>query len=69
VWVDHCTFESRYPPTTRIFERIFETNDGLLDITLASDLVTVSWCRFARHDKTMLIGGSDRHETDEGTFA
>ena len=66
VWVDHCTFESRYPPKERIFERIFETNDGLLDITLGSDLVTVSWCRFARHDKTMLIGGSDRHESDEG---
>jgi pectate lyase len=66
VWVDHCTFESRYPPKTRVFGRLFETNDGLLDITLASDLVTVSWCRFARHDKTMLIGGSDRHEADQG---
>lgn len=31
----------------------------------ASDLVTVSWCRFSRHDKTMLIGGNDRHEDDE----
>ena len=66
VWVDHCTFESRYPPKSRIFGRPFETNDGLLDITLASDRVTVSWCHFARHDKTMLIGGSDRHEADEG---
>jgi len=65
VWVDHCTFESRYPPKTRIFGRIFETNDGLLDITLMSDLVTVSWCRFSRHDKTMLIGGSDRHLADD----
>ena len=28
--------------------------------------MTVSWCRFSRHDKTMLIGGSDRHVDDEG---
>jgi pectate lyase len=66
VWVDHCHFESAHPPRERVFGRIFETNDGLLDIVRASDLVTVSWCRFARHDKTMLIGGSDRNEDDEG---
>ena len=66
VWVDHCDFESAHPPRERVFGRIFETNDGLMDIIRASDLVTVSWCRFARHDKTMLIGGSDRHEDDEG---
>jgi pectate lyase len=66
VWVDHCDFESAHPARERHFERVFETNDGLLDITMASDLVTVSWCRFARHEKTMLIGGSDRHVADEG---
>ena len=66
VWVDHCDFESAHPARERFFDRVFETNDGLLDITMASDLVTVSWCRFARHDKTMLIGGSDRHVGDEG---
>jgi pectate lyase len=66
VWVDHCDFESVHPANRRIFGRVFETNDGLLDITQASDLVTVSWCRFARHEKTMLIGGSDRHVGDEG---
>ena len=33
VWVDHCDFEKCY--------------DGLLDITHGSDLVTISWCRFA----------------------
>ena len=65
VWVDHCTFRSAHPPVERIFDRTFETNDGLLDITRAADLVTVSWCRFSRHDKTMLIGGSDRHVDDE----
>jgi pectate lyase len=66
VWVDHCSFRSRHPADRRIFGRPFETNDGLLDITRASDLVTVSWCRFSRHDKTMLIGGNDRHVEDRG---
>jgi pectate lyase len=66
IWVDHCSFRSLHPARERIFGRIFETNDGLLDITVESDLVTVSWCRFSSHDKTMLIGGSDRHEADEG---
>jgi len=66
VWIDHCTFESAHPRRERVFGRVYETNDGLLDITRASDLVTVSWCRFAHHDKTMLIGGNDRHEGDEG---
>ena len=65
VWVDHCTFRSAHPPVERVFDRIFETNDGLLDITRAADLVTVSWCRFSKHDMTMLIGGSDRHADDE----
>jgi pectate lyase len=66
IWVDHCDFESRHPAASRVFGRPFETNDGLLDITRASDLVSVSWCRFARHAKTMLIGGNDRHTGDEG---
>ncbi|APV51837.1 hypothetical protein BWI17_20475 [Betaproteobacteria bacterium GR16-43] len=66
IWVDHCDFESVHPARERFFDRVFETNDGLLDITQASDLVTVSWCRFSRHDKTMLIGGSDRSVNDEG---
>ena len=29
-----------------------------LDITNASDLVTVSWSHFGAHDKVMLIGSS-----------
>jgi pectate lyase len=66
VWIDHCHFESAYPPLERVFGRPYETNDGLLDITRAADLVTVSWCRFVRHDKTMLVGGNDGHEGDEG---
>ena len=41
-------------------------HDGLLDITNASDLVTVSWNRFLNHDKVMLIGSSDSAPADRG---
>lgn len=49
VWVDHCDFGKVY--------------DGMLDITHGSDLVTVSWCRFAGDErgpqkKASLIGHS-----------
>ncbi len=50
VWVDHTSL-SDYP-------------DGLLDITRASTDVTVSWCKFSVHDKTMLIGAAPEHTGD-----
>ncbi len=52
IWIDHCTFEDYY--------------DGLIDITRESDNVTVSWCYFRAHDKTMLIGADDAHTSDIG---
>lgn len=60
VWVDHCDFEKAY--------------DGLLDVTHGSDLVTVSWCRFAGdargpQKKASLIGhssGKSAAEVDHG---
>ena len=45
------------------FGVLFQVHDGLLDITNASDLVTVSWNRFRNHDKMMLIGSSDSGTT------
>lgn len=51
VWADHLTL-SRAP-------------DGLLDITKGSREVTVSWCRFSDHNKTMTIGANPDH--DRGT--
>ncbi|MFJ1867979.1 polysaccharide lyase family 1 protein [Streptomyces sp. NPDC088097] len=62
VWADHNTFTDgpRYDGANpRYFGREYQVHDGALDITNASDLVTVSYNRFADHDKTMLIGGSD----------
>lgn len=66
VWVDHCSFDSAGIDKPLILGRPFERTDGLLDLTRMSDLVTVSWCRFANHDKTMLIGSSDNQTEDEG---
>ena len=62
VWIDHNTFEDRDTADAtqpKYFGVLFQVHDGLLDITNASDLVTVSWNRFRNHDKMMLIGSSD----------
>lgn len=71
VWVDHCAFDDGDRPDhleRTVFGRGQQRHDGLLDITHASDLVTISWSRFSGHDKTMLIGGSDKHEGDAGAL-
>lgn len=57
IWIDHCTF--------------FDTDDGALDITNASDYVTVSWCKFYYtrnngHNFVNLIGASDTATGDRG---
>ncbi|WP_233440027.1 pectinesterase family protein [Lentzea atacamensis] len=69
VWVDHNTFTDE-PNVDSIqplyFNRPYQVHDGQLDITAASDLVTVSRNVFADHGKTMLIGGSNTSTTDPG---
>jgi pectin methylesterase-like acyl-CoA thioesterase len=70
VWIDRCTFDdgdanpATLPP--EVLGQRLTHHDGLLDITRESDLVTVSASRFLPHDKTSLVGGSDRHTSDEG---
>lgn len=69
VWIDHNTFEDRATADDTLplyFGVLFQVHDGLVDITNASDLVTVSWNRFRNHDKTMLIGSSDSAAADRG---
>jgi pectate lyase len=69
VWIDHNTFAdvtTRDGTLPTYFGRLFQVHDGLLDITNASDLVTVSWNRFLDHDKVMLIGSSDNAPLDVG---
>lgn len=69
VWIDHNTFEDRDSADSKLphyFGVLYQVHDGLLDITNASDLVTVSWNKFRNHDKTMLIGSSDGATADRG---
>ncbi|WP_405559371.1 pectate lyase [Streptomyces canus] len=69
VWVDHVTLSDKGHPDAdepSYFARNYLRHDGLLDITNGSDLVTVSWSRFADHDKAMLIGNSDSATGDRG---
>ncbi|WP_432502143.1 pectate lyase family protein [Kineococcus arenarius] len=69
VWVDHASFDDgENPPDSlpQYFGARYEVHDGSLDVTNASDLVTVSWSTFTDHDKTMLIGSSDSRTTDRG---
>ncbi len=69
VWVDHNTFrdkETRDEDQPYYFGVLYQVHDGELDITNASDLVTVSWNRFLDHDKVMLIGSSDNAPADRG---
>ncbi len=69
VWIAHNSFDDGARPDHLApvwFGRRVQHHDGLLDITRASDFVTVAWNRFARHDKTSLVGGSDNHRDDAG---
>ena len=69
VWVANNVFEDRETadedqPT--LFGVLYQVHDGALDITNASDFVTVSFNRFRNHDKVMLIGSSDGATADRG---
>jgi pectate lyase len=69
IWIDHNTFEDRDTIDSSLpsyFGRLFQEHDGEVDITNASDLVTVSYNRFLSHDKVMLIGSSDSATADRG---
>jgi pectate lyase len=69
VWIDHNQFRERATPGSRlptVFGATYQPYDGLVDITNASDRVTVSWNRFLNHDKAMLIGASDDAPGDVG---
>jgi pectate lyase len=54
VWIDHCEFHSKIGAGIGM-----DTYDGLLDIKNGSHNITVSWCYFHDHMKTMLMGHSD----------
>lgn len=69
VWIDHNEFRDRRTVDASLpvlFGAKYQIHDGLVDITNASDRVTVSWNRFLEHDKVMLIGSSDSAPADVG---
>jgi pectate lyase/pectin methylesterase-like acyl-CoA thioesterase len=69
IWIDHNTFSDgsmHDDQSHTYFGRQYQQHDGLMDITNASDLVTVSYNHFHSHDKTTLVGGSDSYTEDEG---
>ena len=61
IWIDRCTLEDtmKYSSVeTSSGSEKWQTYDGLCDITKSAKNVTVSYCVFKNHDKTMLIGSS-----------
>lgn len=52
VWVDHCDLS--------------DSDDGLLDYTIGSDYLTVSWTIFHNHDKVTLANSGTQHFEDVG---
>ncbi|KAH6689844.1 pectate lyase B [Plectosphaerella plurivora] len=59
VWVDHCNLSSEGMVGGK------DDYDGLLDISHASDFVTVSWTKFSDHWKGSLIGHSDNNAAED----
>lgn len=69
VWIDHNEFRDAATQDSTLptyFGAKYQVHDGLLDVTNASDRVTISWNRFVDHDKTMLVGSSDSANADKG---
>ncbi|MEU5824543.1 pectate lyase [Streptomyces sp. NPDC047803] len=70
VWVDHNTFSDGDRPDAdqpRYFDELYQQHDGLFDIVKGADLVTASWNVLEDHDKTMLLGNSDKAgDSDRG---
>jgi pectate lyase len=52
VWIDHCDLSN--------------SDDGLLDFTIGSDYMTVSWTIFHDHDKVTLANSGTQHFEDAG---
>lgn len=56
LWVDHCEFFQENPK----YQANQDLYDGLLDVSGASNYITVSWCYFHDHHKCTLVGNSDK---------
>ncbi|MCE3263518.1 MAG: hypothetical protein K0R43_2597 [Pseudoduganella sp.] len=69
IWIDHNTFTDA-PTTDNLLPtengQLKQCHDGAVDITNASDYVTVSYNVFGEHHKNSLIGSGDGATGDEG---
>ncbi|MFC5462712.1 pectinesterase family protein [Massilia niabensis] len=69
VWIDHNSFTDA-PRTDNFLAvengKVKQCHDGAVDITNASDYVTVSYNVFGEHNKNNLVGGGDSATGDEG---
>ncbi|USX23175.1 pectinesterase family protein [Oxalobacteraceae bacterium OTU3REALA1] len=69
VWIDHNTFTDGAMTDDKLpieNGQIKQCHDGAVDITKASDFVTVSYNVFGQHRKNNLIGSSDNDPADTG---
>ena len=57
VWIDHCDLSCDPAQPTAC--------DGLVDITHASDFVTVSWTYYHDHNASGLVGHSDNNAAED----
>jgi pectate lyase len=69
IWIDHNSFTDA-PVTDNYLPvengHVKQCHDGAVDITNASDYVTVSYNVFGEHDKNNLVGSSSSATADEG---
>jgi pectate lyase len=69
IWIDHNSFTDA-PVTDNYLAvengHVKQCHDGAVDITNASDYVTVSFNVFGEHDKNNLVGSSSSATADEG---
>ncbi|QXT42887.1 pectate lyase family protein [Serratia fonticola] len=66
-WIDHVTLDDGEHPRQslpKVYGRLFQVHDGLLDVTHGSNYVTASYNVFDDHDKVNLIGSSDSRIDD-----
>lgn len=67
IWVDHCSFSDidiNAPPNRSVITG--DGHDGLIDIVRQASFITISYCRFENHSKTILIGHSASYSADKG---
>lgn len=67
IWIDHCTFEDTLKLGKAANGEKWQVYDGLCDMKSTTTNVTVSNCVFKNHDKTMLIGSSDKDGENDPT--